>query len=147
MVVTSFNETFLIPSTQPYIHFLSSPNPTPIHDPSFTPPLLSWVQKGSFLLTFMKGDYVTLEEYIDWDFDIRIQKIGPHYRAFQRKSPFWKGNVGNMAILEDLEMTERYKIMVDECAKLWGGLDICALDLVHCKNSGLEYILELNDTG
>eukprot|EP01126_Amoeba_proteus_P048057 TRINITY_DN5536_c0_g2_i4.p1 TRINITY_DN5536_c0_g2~~TRINITY_DN5536_c0_g2_i4.p1 ORF type:complete len:304 (-),score=44.76 TRINITY_DN5536_c0_g2_i4:666-1577(-) len=98
-------------------------------------------------LMAIHGDYVTLEEYIDWDFDIRIQKIGPHYRAFQRKSPFWKGNVGNMAILEDLEMTERYKIMVDECAKLWGGLDICALDLVHCKNSGLEYILELNDTG
>lgn len=73
---------------------------------------------------------------------MRIQKIGNHYRAFQRKSPNWKGkeqnskilkvqgNVGNMSVLEDLEMNDRYKLWIDECSKLFGGLSICALDLL-----------------
>jgi len=91
-------------------------------------------------------DYVTLEKFIDWDYDMRIQKIGPFYRSFRRMSPNWKGNVGNMSILEDMELTERHKLMIDECAKLWGGIEICALDLVHCKETDREYILELNDT-
>lgn len=57
-----------------------------------------------------------------------------------------------------MDLTERYKLMIDECAKLWGGLEICALDLgmlttlfnlhlVHSKDNDREYILELNDTG
>jgi len=93
----------------------------------------------------LHGDYVTAEPFIDWDYDMRIQKIGHHYRAFRRVSTNWKGNVGNESIIEDMEMTERYTLMVDECAKLFGGLDILALDLVHAK-SGKEWILELNDT-
>jgi len=36
--------------------------------------------------------------------------------------------------------------MVDECAKLFGGLEIIGLDLVHSKKDDKEYILELNDT-
>jgi len=48
-------------------------------------------------------------------------------------------------MVEDMDMTDRYKVMVDECAKLFGGLDILALDLVHAKE-GKEWILELNDT-
>lgn len=34
---------------------------------------------------------------------MRIQKIGPNYRGFKRMSPNWKGNVGNMSILSDME--------------------------------------------
>jgi len=93
----------------------------------------------------LHGDYVTVEPFIEWDYDMRIQKIGPHYRAFRRVSSNWKGNVGNESIVEDMEMTDRYKLMVDECAKLFGGLDIIGLDLVHGKD-GNEWILELNDT-
>lgn len=32
-----------------------------------------------------------------------------------------------MSVIEDIELTEEYKLWVDECAKLFGGLDICAL--------------------
>jgi len=93
----------------------------------------------------LHSDYITAEPFIDWDYDMRIQKIGPHYRAFRRVSSNWKGNVGNESFVEDMEMTDRYQQMVDECAKLFGGLDILGLDLVHGKD-GKEWILELNDT-
>jgi len=97
-------------------------------------------------LIALHGDYVTAEPFVEWDWDGRIQKIGCHYRGFRRMSPNWKGNVGNMSIIEDLEVTEKYKTWIDECAKLLGGLDICALDFLHSKSDGKEYILELNDT-
>lgn len=38
--------------------------------------------------------------------------------------------MGNMSVLDDLEMTDRYKLWIDECSKLFGGLNICALDLL-----------------
>lgn len=43
-----------------------------------------------------------------------------------------------------MEVTEQYKLWIDECAKLFGGLDICALDLLHSKETDKVYILELN---
>jgi len=92
------------------------------------------------------NDYATSEPFIAYDWDIRIQKIGPYYRAFRRMSPNWKGNVGHGSVNEDIEVTPRYKLWVDECAKLFGGLDICAVDALHSKEDGKEWILELNDT-
>ena len=38
----------------------------------------------------LQGRYVTCEPFIKWDYDFRIQKIGPHYRAFRRYSTNWK---------------------------------------------------------
>lgn len=35
------------------------------------------------------------------------------------------------------------QMWVDECAKLAGGLDICAVDALHSKADGKEYILVL----
>jgi len=97
-------------------------------------------------LCALHGDYVTVEPFIDWDWDGRVQKIGNNYRVFKRVSQNWKGNVGNMSVIEDIELTPKYKEWVDECAKVFGGLEICGLDFVHSRTDDKEYILELNDT-
>jgi glutathione synthase/RimK-type ligase-like ATP-grasp enzyme len=83
----------------------------------------------------MKGEY-----------DLRIQKIGNHYRAYRRiGGGGWKTNQGS-AILEDVPMTEQYKLWVDECAKLFGGMEILAVDAIHNADDGKDYILEVNDS-
>eukprot|EP00009_Paramoeba_aestuarina_P000536 CAMPEP_0201518650 /NCGR_PEP_ID=MMETSP0161_2-20130828/9437_1 /ASSEMBLY_ACC=CAM_ASM_000251 /TAXON_ID=180227 /ORGANISM="Neoparamoeba aestuarina, Strain SoJaBio B1-5/56/2" /LENGTH=262 /DNA_ID=CAMNT_0047916483 /DNA_START=6 /DNA_END=794 /DNA_ORIENTATION=+ len=97
-------------------------------------------------LCAIHGDYITSEPFIKWDYDCRIQKIGNNYRAFKRVSANWKGNVGNMSQVSDMEMTPQFQRWIDECAKCFGGLDICGLDFVHDEKTGKFWILELNDT-
>eukprot|EP00028_Trichosphaerium_sp_Am-I-7-wt_P012584 CAMPEP_0168516292 /NCGR_PEP_ID=MMETSP0405-20121227/5319_1 /TAXON_ID=498012 /ORGANISM="Trichosphaerium sp, Strain Am-I-7 wt" /LENGTH=161 /DNA_ID=CAMNT_0008535983 /DNA_START=383 /DNA_END=865 /DNA_ORIENTATION=- len=92
----------------------------------------------------LQGRYVTSEPFIDWDYDIRIQKIGNNYRAFKRVSSNWKGS-GMQQKDEDIKVEDRYKLWVDKASKAIG-MDICALDGVHDKKSGKEFILELNDS-
>jgi synapsin len=90
------------------------------------------------------ADYCTAERFVDYDYDIRIQKIGPHIRAFRRQSPNWKANTGNASINEDTEVTPLYRRWIEECGRLWGGLDICALDAVHDRETGKDVC---TDTG
>jgi len=49
-----------------------------------------------------------------------------------------------MSQIETIEVTDEWKMWADECAKLFGGLDILGLDFVCC--DGKYVILELNDT-
>nr|QQY02450.1 synapsin [Cryptocotyle lingua] len=88
--------------------------------------------------------YATTEPFVDAKCDVHIQKIGPQYKAFVRKSisGHWKSNVGS-AILEKIPMTERFKQWIDEVARMFGGLDICSVEALQSK-TGDYFIYDVN---
>jgi len=93
----------------------------------------------------LTNHYVTAEPFYEGVYDLRIQKIGNHYRAYKRTGfNSWKTNTST-SMIEEIEITPQYKMWVDECSKIFGGLDILAVDAIHTKD-GKEYILEMNDT-
>ena len=74
------------------------------------------------------GKHCTAEPFIEGDFDLRIQKIGDHFRLFRRVdiSGNWKTNTGCAAV-EELPMEPRYREWAEAAGTLFGGLDICTV--------------------
>lgn len=67
----------------------------------------------------MQGNYATGEPFIDWDYDFRLQKIGPHCRGFKRTSDVWKGaSMGSRDMDEPL--TDTQKMWLDEVSTALG---------------------------
>lgn len=90
--------------------------------------------------------YLTGEPFLNGDYDLRIQRIGKHVRVMSRTtlSGAWKTNTGS-AHMEELPVTEQFQQWTDAASKLFGGLDIFALDALVDENGKIT-ILELNDT-
>uniref|UniRef100_A0A915JVK7 ATP-grasp domain-containing protein n=1 Tax=Romanomermis culicivorax TaxID=13658 RepID=A0A915JVK7_ROMCU len=96
-------------------------------------------------LLALHTEYATVESYVDAKYDIHVQKIGPHYKAFMRKgiSNSWKSSRGS-AMLEQVAVTEKYRFWVDEVSQLFGGMDVCSVAALVAKD-GREIIYEVND--
>ena len=99
------------------------------------------------VLAMMPSEYCFVEPFIEGVHDLRIQKIGSHYRAFRRQdiSGEWKTNTGT-ALLNEVDLEPRWKIWADVAASMFGGLDILTVDAIVEKGTGKEYILEVNGT-
>ena len=82
------------------------------------------------VLTMMPNEHCFVEPFIEGAYDLRIQKIGEHVRAFQRRdiSGEWKTNTGT-SMMEEVPVEPRWKVWVDELKDVFGGLDIKPLDI------------------
>ena len=54
----------------------------------------------------------------------------------------WRSQFGG-ADLQDIELTDELKLIADECATAYGGMDVLAVDLLHEPKKDKIVILEL----
>lgn len=91
-------------------------------------------------------DYSTSESYIkNIKYELRLQKIGTNYRAMKKEliGNNWKSNQPGACTIRNIPVSKKHKQWLDECSKLFHGLDIFALDVLN--DGEQDYILELND--
>jgi len=82
----------------------------------------------------LNGVYCTGESFIPAEYGIRVQKTGPTYRVYKKVATGsgWKSQFGG-ADLQVIPITPEFKLWADECAKLFGGMDLLAIDAIMGK--------------
>ena len=91
-------------------------------------------------------DYFTTEPFVERvASEYRVQRIGEHVRVYKRQSDSgWKGNWGDIRFA-DLPVEDRHRRWAEEASRVFGGLELLALDVL-VDADGNETIIELNDT-
>ena len=74
-------------------------------------------------------------------FNKLILKIFKNKKRRKSISGGWKSNIGS-AVLEQIAVTDKYKLWADEVANLFGGLDLVTIEIVETK-SNEQFIYEV----
>ena len=90
-------------------------------------------------------EYISTEPYIEWDYELRIQMIGSDIKAFKKTNidpAQWKSNCGG-SVLRRCDLEEHHVLWITEASKMFGGLEILSLDVLHCVLDDSFHILEV----
>lgn len=93
-------------------------------------------------LLFVTNDYITIEPYIDYKFDIRYLIVNDKVWAMKRRGSYWKSNVLTNEY-QIIEVSSDWEIKINKI-KTFLKADILALDVLVDEN-GNEFIVEYND--
>lgn len=93
-------------------------------------------------LLFIHQDYVTIEKFINYKYDIRYLAINNKVWAMKRKGKYWKAN----SLTQDYQLIEPEKEWIEKVKLLQEKIkaDIVAIDVLETEN-GEKVILEYND--
>ncbi len=91
-------------------------------------------------------DFVTVEPFLNKDYEYRLQSMGGVLRAYSRASLShdWKANQGEGEV-HDLRLTKRHRRIAAAVQNAAPGFDIWGCDLLVTKE-GQEFCLEINDS-
>ena len=99
-------------------------------------------------LLSMVPQYFTSENFVDWVYDVRVQKIGSHYRAIKRSRTgdrsAWKANEPVGITEDDVPVKDTWRRWIDAAAEELE-MDICGLDIIGDDKEN-EYVLEINSS-
>ncbi|KAH0788531.1 Synapsin, ATP binding domain containing protein [Histomonas meleagridis] len=92
----------------------------------------------------INNHYSAAEPLIESEYEVRIAFIAPDYiSAHKRVSQGWKVNHGMPNVREDIEVTPKYRMWVEEIRKEFPDMETFSIDTIIGKD-GKEYILETN---
>jgi len=93
-------------------------------------------------LLFIHQDYVTVEKFINYKYDIRYLTINDKVWAMKRKGKYWKAN----SLTQEYQIIEPEKEWIENVKLLQENIkaDIVAIDVLETEN-GEKMILEYND--
>lgn len=93
-------------------------------------------------LLFIHNDYVTTEQFIDYQYDIRYLAVNDKVWAMKRKGRYWKAN----SLTREYQLIHPEEEWISKVKRLQEDIraDIVAMDVLQTKD-GERLILEYND--